>query len=75
MQNAQGKIADFNAGRLTLLAGCDEEQSLEHAVMGVLNRVRNTASEVRALLCCTSPACSSPALALRAAQGGGPRGH
>jgi hypothetical protein len=44
---AQGKIADFNAGKLTLLAGCDTEQSLEHAVMGVLNRIRNTASDVR----------------------------
>ena len=46
---AQGKIADFNAGKLTLLAGCDTEQSLEHAVMGVLNRIRNTASDVRGM--------------------------
>jgi hypothetical protein len=43
----QRKIAQYKTGKLQLLAGCDEEQSLEHAVMGVLNRVRNTASDVR----------------------------
>lgn len=43
----QKKIAQYRAGKLQLLPGCDEEQSLEHAVMGVLNRVRNTASDVR----------------------------
>lgn len=45
----QEKIAEYKAGKMTLMAGCNEEQSLEHAVMGVLNRIRNTASDVRHL--------------------------
>ncbi|CAL8471480.1 g11022 [Coccomyxa elongata] len=42
----QAKIAEYKTGKLTLLAGCNEEQSLEQSVMGVLNRIRNTASDV-----------------------------
>ncbi len=47
----QKKIAQYRTGKLQLLPGCDEEQSLEHAVMGVLNRIRNTASDVRHTYC------------------------
>ena len=43
----QAKIAEYKSGKLTLLPGCNEEQSLEQSVMGVLNRIRNTASDVR----------------------------
>ncbi len=46
----QDKIAEYKSGKLALLAGCNEEQSLEQSVMGVLNRIRNTASDVRACL-------------------------
>lgn len=33
-------------GKLQLMPGCDEEQSLEHEILGVLNQIRTTASEV-----------------------------
>ncbi|EIE19808.1 beta and beta-prime subunits of DNA dependent RNA-polymerase [Coccomyxa subellipsoidea C-169] len=45
-QECQDKIAEYKSGKLALLAGCNEEQSLEQSVMGVLNRIRNTASDV-----------------------------
>ncbi len=64
----QAKIAEYKTGKLTLLAGCNEEQSLEQSVMGVLNRIRNTASDVRtpsqSLKSCPSflPSCASEKL-------------
>ncbi len=46
----QELIASYKLGKLQLMPGCDEEQSLEHEILGVLNQIRTTASEVK-------PAC------------------
>ena len=43
----QELIASYKTGKLQLMPGCDEEQSLEHEILGVLNQIRTTASEVR----------------------------
>lgn len=43
----QDHIAAFKAGKLELVPGCNLEESLESHVMGVLNRIRNEASEAR----------------------------
>ena len=43
----QELIASYKLGKLQLMPGCDEEQSLEHDILGVLNQIRTTASEVR----------------------------
>lgn len=48
----QELIASYKLGKLQLMPGCDEEQSLEHEILGVLNQIRTTASEVMVL--CTS---------------------
>lgn len=45
---AQDHIRAFQQGKLELVAGCNLEESLESHVMGVLNRIRNEASEARA---------------------------
>ena len=42
----QELIASYKLGKLQLMPGCDEEQSLEHEILGVLNQIRTTASEV-----------------------------
>ncbi len=49
----QDHIAAFKAGKLELVPGCNLEESLESHVMGVLNRIRNEASEARP---CAAPA-------------------
>ena len=47
------------------MPGCDEEQSLEHEILGVLNQIRTTASEVilyallvRLITCCCTLSAS-----------------
>ena len=43
----QDHISAFQLGKLELVPGCNLEESLESHVMGVLNRIRNEASEAR----------------------------
>lgn len=47
--HSQELIASYKLGKLQLMPGCDEEQSLEHEILGVLNQIRTTASEVQRL--------------------------
>lgn len=42
----QGFIADFSKGQLQLVPGCNQEESLEHSVTGVLNQIRQDAADV-----------------------------
>ena len=42
----QELIASYRMGKLQLMPGCDEDQSLELEILGVLNQIRTTASEV-----------------------------
>ena len=49
----QELIASYRMGKLQLMPGCDEDQSLEHEILGVLNQIRTTASEV--MPCCLVP--------------------
>ena len=42
----QELIASYRVGKLQLMPGCDEDQSLELEILGVLNQIRTTASEV-----------------------------
>ena len=49
----QELIASYKMGKLQLMPGCDEDQSLELEILGVLNQIRTTASEV--LPCCRVP--------------------
>ena len=51
--DAQELIASYRMGKLQLMPGCDEDQSLEHEILGVLNQIRTTASEVTP--CCLVP--------------------
>ncbi|CAK0785283.1 hypothetical protein CVIRNUC_008489 [Coccomyxa viridis] len=41
----QELIASYRMGKLQLMPGCDEDQSLELEILGVLNQIRTTASE------------------------------
>lgn len=45
----QGFIADFSKGQLQLVPGCNQEESLEHSVTGVLNQIRQDAADVGTL--------------------------
>lgn len=47
----QGFIADFSKGQLQLQPGCNQEESLEHCVTGVLNQIRQDAADVGNLTC------------------------
>ncbi len=49
----QELIASYRMGKLQLMPGCDEDQSLELEILGVLNQIRTTASEV--IPCCCVP--------------------
>lgn len=44
-----GLIASFKAGKLKRSAGCDEEQTMENEISGILSKVRGSAGE-----CCIS---------------------
>lgn len=48
----QGFIADYSKGQLQQVPGCNQEQSLEHSVTDVLNRIRQEAADVSVPLTC-----------------------
>ena len=39
---ATARIAEWKTGKLTLLAGCNEEQSLESMLNGILSKLRDS---------------------------------
>lgn len=45
-RDSESKISQFKAGTLPLQPGCDEEQSLESELNGVLGRVRDEVGQM-----------------------------
>ena len=59
----QGFIADFSKGQLQLVPGCNQEESLEHSVKGVLNQIRQDAADVGTSLAHSIPCSLARSLA------------